>query len=156
MVDLGYGIGVVDIDGDSRIGFTTVHGYQFNKYLFVGAGLGLNYFLNDRYVYYYKENMGTIGVPVFADARGTLPLKDNVALFFDFRLGYSFVDYVTGVYMSPSVGVRVGRKYGVTFSLGYEYQGCDTHVYFDPDALWKYYSSSGNAGAITFRLGFDW
>lgn len=145
MFDLGYGIGVGDVES-SRIGFSTVHGYQFNPYLFVGAGFGVNYFYDDE----------CVNIPIFADARGTLPLKDNVALFLDFRLGYSAVD-VEGFYLSPSVGVRVGRKSAVTFSLGYEYQGCDA-IYYDYDSYWgyNYYYGTGNAGAVTFRIGFDW
>lgn len=140
MFDLCYGIGVGDLES-SRFGITTVQGYQFNPYLFVGAGLGVNYYYDDD----------GVNIPIFADARGTLPLNNSVALFFDFRLGYSVVD-IEGFYMSPSIGVRAGRKSAVTLSLGYEYQSCDVW-YYDGYSSWY---GTGNAGAVTFRVGFDW
>lgn len=52
--DLNLGIS----DDASRIGFTTVHGYQINPYLFAGAGFSLKYW----------PGYETISLPIFADA----------------------------------------------------------------------------------------
>ncbi len=40
----------------------TTHGYQFNPYFFLGAGVGVN----------YHFNWSTVFIPVYADARGIL------------------------------------------------------------------------------------
>lgn len=87
MFDIGYGLGVGDIEGTNRVGFTTIHGYQFNPYVFTGVGIGLNY---------YHEAEG-INIPIFANVRATMPIK-KVAPFFDFRIGYSACD-VSGLYL---------------------------------------------------------
>lgn len=140
MLDLTYGVGVGDLES-SRFGVTTVQGYQFNPYLFLGLGVGLNYWFDAE----------TVSIPIFVDTRATLPLSQSAALFFDFRLGYSPID-IEGFHMSPSIGVRLGRKSAFTFSLGYEYQGCD--VYYE--GYYYDYYGRGNAGAFNIRLGFDW
>jgi hypothetical protein len=127
-VELGYGIGLKDWYGSSRLTVTTVHGYQFNPYLFVGGGIGISAWFN------YE----TVAIPVFADVRGTLPLGSSiVSLFADFRLGYSPFD-IYGVYVSPTVGVRVGRSKAATFSLGYEMV------------------DNSYGGAFNFRVGYEW
>ena len=142
MFDLTYGVGVGDVES-SRLGISTVHGYQINPYIYVGAGLGVNYYLDDD----------LFNVPIFADARLTWPVSRAAALFFDYRIGYSAGD-VEGFYMAPSFGIRLGRKSAFNFSIGYEYQGCDV-IYYDSYYYDDYYYGSGNAGAFTIRLGID-
>ena len=41
LVDIGYTIGVGDFD-NGRFEITTSHGYQFNSWLFIGGGMGIN------------------------------------------------------------------------------------------------------------------
>lgn len=130
-VEFAYGIGIHDywVADPSRINITTVHGYQFNPYLFVGAGIGVKYWLD------YE----TISLPIFADVRGSIPLGSSpVALFADFRVGYSPVD-LYGVYVAPSIGVRLGRAKAATFAFGYEMT-----------------QNSTGGSTLNFRVGFEW
>ena len=140
MVDFAYGVGVNNLYNGSRISISTTHGYQINPYIFVGAGLQLNYHYDDS----------DLAVPIFANARASLPLSRNVALYFDYRIGCS-IGLGSGFYTSPAIGIRAGRKSAFNFSIGYEYQGCDVYYY-----IYNYsFYGRGNAGAITFRLGMD-
>lgn len=108
MLEFDLNAGVSDYAG--RFGFTTIHGYQINPYLFAGAGIGLKYW------YDYE----TVSIPIFADVRATVPFGSSpVAFLGDVRLGYSPFD-IYGVYFSPSVGIRLGRNRAATFALGYE------------------------------------
>lgn len=141
MVDFVYGVGVGDVVNSSRIGFSTVHGYQFNPYIYVGGGLQFNY-------YYDAEEFA---LPIFANARVTWPFSRMAALYFDYRIGYTVGDDIAGFYMSPAVGIRVGRKSAFNFSIGYEYQGCEVYYY----NYYYDYTDTGNAGAVTFRIGID-
>ena len=143
IIDFGYGIGVGDV-AEGRLEIATTHGYQFNQYMFVGVGVGLNYFHDSE----------CLNVPIFADLRGTLPINNTkIAPYVDMRIGYSVAD-IEGFYFNPSVGVRfgVGKDAGISFGIGYELQNCDVLYYYDYD---YYYVDTGNAGAVTLRLGFD-
>ena len=138
IIDFGYGV-AAGYDSEGRIEISTAHGYQFNKYLFAGVGIGFNYF------HYYDE----FNVPIFADLRGTLPINNTkIAPYVDMRIGYSLGDY-EGFYFSPSVGVRfgIGKDAGISFSIGYELQNYNYDYYKETETC--------NAGAVTFRLGFD-
>lgn len=131
MADIGYGISAGDADAAGRIGFTTTHGYQFNTYLFVGGGIGLNY---------YHEG-SIINLPVFADVRATYPIGDTkFAPFVDVKIGYSAID-VSGYYFTPSVGARyaLNENLGLSLGVGYEYQRCEEY----------------NFGAVSIRFGID-
>ncbi len=58
--DLGYSVGVSDVDGTGRLNISTTHGCRVIPELYVGAGLGIDY---------YHDN-STYGIPIFADFRG--------------------------------------------------------------------------------------
>lgn len=108
ILELDLNVGISDYA--SRFGFTTVHGYQINPYLFAGAGFSLKYWFD------YE----TVSLPIFADIRATVPFGSSpIAFLGDFRLGYSAYD-IYGLYFSPSVGIRIGRNKAATFALGYE------------------------------------
>lgn len=116
MVNLGYGIGTSKW-GTGRIEIATVHGYQLFPYLYIGAGIGINYY-PDRELW---------NLPLFADIRGYLPLSDpQLSPYADIRVGYSVAD-IDGFYFSPSIGLRYGitKDYGLAFAIGYELQSFD-------------------------------
>lgn len=146
IVDFGYGIGVGDL-GMGRIQLATTHGYQFNPYLYAGVGVCVNY---------YHEGEA-FNVPIFADIRGTLPIRNTkIAPLVDMRIGYSVAD-VEGFYFNPSVGIRlgIGNNAGISFAIGYELQSCETiEIYYGYGGYW-YEEGFGNTGAVTLRLGFD-
>lgn len=129
-VDLGYGIGTGDYGLNDLI-VTTTHGYQIHPSLFIGAGLGVNY--------YHKAS--SVGVPIFADVRGNIG-GDQWSFFVDAKIGYTVCD-AKGFYCFPTVGVRraITDKLGVNLGLGYQVQcvsGADGHI-----------------GAVGITLGLD-
>lgn len=110
--DFGYTFGVGYSDGTGRLAISTTHGAQINPYIFLGVGMGVNY-------YTYLQ---TYGIPFYVDARANL-LKGKMTPFIDFRVGYSVGDF-RGLYLTPSFGGNFGfgRKNGVSLALGYELQ----------------------------------
>ena len=70
-IDAGYSIGVGDYEFD-RFEVNTSHGYQFNPYLFLGAGAGLHFMSS-----YETKDMdipldvrdSKVDIPVFASIR---------------------------------------------------------------------------------------
>lgn len=142
-VEAGYTLGTGDNSAD-RIALFTSHGYQMNPYVFVGAGAGVNY--------YYDGEMWS--VPIFADARGTLPLDGSFTPFLDIKIGYSAVD-VSGFYFAPSVGCKYGK---FTFSIGYELQNIGEQtvsVYVPGYGTTSYKNDGGSAGGFAFRVGLE-
>ena len=140
-VDVSYAFGVGHLNLD-RAEFSTIHGYQFNPYLFLGMGVGVNYYLHN------SDGV----VPIFANVKGTF-LKGNITPFLDMRLGYSVGD-VEGVYVNPSLGCRfgVGKRTGINISLGYTLQRSEPYgEYIQSDLK----SNSLNLGGVNFRIGFD-
>ena len=109
---------------DFAFGFSTVHGYQFNPYVFVGAGIGLNYNFDNG-----------VDLPIFADVRGSVPFGTSPVSFFgDVRLGYGAVE--DELYFSPSIGLRFGRSKAATIALGYELVQSDSNFTFRVGFEW--------------------
>jgi len=127
-IDLGYTIGAGDW-GVDRIELTTSHGYQFNPYLYIGAGVSANY--------YYDAEL--FGLPFFAHARANL-INNSISPYIDFKIGYSIID-IEGFYMSPSIGCKI-KSFNI--GVGYVLQKADV-----------YYDWSENIGGISIKLGFE-
>ena len=142
--DFGYTIGVGDF-GMGRVALSSTHGVQIIPHLFVGAGVGFNY---------YHES-ALWNMPFYADVRSNF-LKGKVTPFVDFRIGYS-AGNVAGFYMSPTIGCEFGfgKKSGFSIALGYEYQkaefGFFGYDYFD----YFYFTSRENCGGVVVKMGFD-
>lgn len=108
---------------DSRIitsAMFTVHGYQFNPYIFLGVGLGfqqMEYETDGVKLSFTKST-----VPLFADAKIHL-LKTRIAPFVEGRLGYCISGF-KGIYFNPTVGVSFGisPKTGGILAFGYSFQ----------------------------------
>lgn len=97
-------------------GFTTTHGYQFNKYFFVGAGVGISFI-----TYNFKSASFAIDYPIFATGRADWKVG-KVPLFADLRLG-TFIKTCRGynndrLFINPSIGYHCawGRK--VSLNIG--------------------------------------
>lgn len=103
--DIGYSLDVRGCD-EGAIGVSTSHGYRITPELYVGAGIGFNYF----------HASTSIGVPIFGDFKGYFS-QDKVKPFLDFRIGYSVGDEV-GLYLAPSFGVNIKK---LDISMGYTY-----------------------------------
>ena len=139
-VDFGYtaGTGTYSL---GRVSLLTSHGYQFNPYIFMGAGLGINY---------YHET-ASANVPVFTHLKGTF-MKGRIVPFAELKIGYALAE-VTGFYMNPSVGCRMGinKRIGFNFCLGYEVQQTELYFYNDQTSFY----SDKNLGGFSFKVGID-
>ena len=132
-------------------GFSTSHGYQFNPWLYVGAGLGLE--KCTRYDFWLA--------PVFVHARTDQQLG-RFTPFAEVRLGYNLTDD-GGVYFSPNIGYRFnwGRKTGVNVGVGLTLQGVKTNIYevtSQPGDYWimDYKGARHDCRVcFSFRVGID-
>ncbi|MCM1168839.1 MAG: hypothetical protein NC324_02770 [Bacteroides sp.] len=89
-----------------------VNGYRFNKYIFLGGGIGLEYRhdawgLNDEYVHHY------VGIPVFFRAKFNYT-KTRVSPFFAVDLGVSLLwdnddyEYIDPYFLlRPHIGLDI-------------------------------------------------
>jgi hypothetical protein len=149
-VDLGYTIGTSRFDDTGRIELSTSHGYQFNPYLFLGAGLAINYHIGwDEW-----------NVPIFLNFRTNF-INRPVTPFLDLRVGYTAGDG-DGMYLYPALGMSFFpcRRFGLNFSFGYQMQWAD---FYDEDVVsnagydyyyYDDYTSKKMSGALSFRFGF--
>lgn len=109
----------------SGIGVHHVVGYQYNRWIGGGIGLGFETFY---------PGYGEVIVPLYAEARGYL-MKKNVTPFYSVSLGYGFAPNIDvsevnriggrgGLLFNPNLGYRFGASDGSNFtlSLGYRLQ----------------------------------
>ena len=146
-------------------GISTSHGYQFNTWLFAGAGI--DYSLEDSGGYYYYApkhhyNLHNYFLSVFGEVRTDLQFG-KFTPFADIRLGKNATSNGT-VYFSPSIGYRFnwGRKVGINVGLGYT---LDTYRYENhilgqtPEGLTIFVPTgeyfNRNLSSFTFRVGLD-
>lgn len=114
--------------GGGLVSLQTIHGYQFNPYVYLGGGTGLDFVI----AYNHWGEVG-VCVPLFADLRLSVP-SHSAAPFLDLKLGgYAPLSKVYiwgdesrpvsygGFYFSPSVGAlfSVTEKYSVGCALEY-------------------------------------
>lgn len=98
----------------NRIEFTTTQGYQFNPYLFIGGGVGVNVITStvpdDR-----------VDVPLYFDLRSTFDMEYSP--FIDARIG-GYVTNKGGLYSSITVGCRfaLSDSYAVNAGVGYSWE----------------------------------
>lgn len=129
--DFGYSIDVRS-QGTGRISFSTTHGCLLLPYLYIGGGLGFDFYHTGR-VY---------GVPLFANLRGYFVKDREVRPYLNARIGYSVGD-IEGLYLVPTVGLTYGH---LDLSVGYAYQEAKMY-YFDGPYIW-------HTGAVTIKIGW--
>lgn len=124
-VSLGGGVDVSSYQGGAVVSFATSHGYQFNPYFFLGAGVGVDYYLDQSYA-----------LPVYLDSRVNF-INKNITPYFGFKVGYSPID-ISGVYINTNLGlsVMVTKKLGLNLALEYAAQNLKITRYY-----YGYYSS---------------
>jgi hypothetical protein len=77
----------------SRPLIETVHGFSLSNYLFVGAGLGLQFYagevgdMADGIVSEDKETWGMLAIPLFVNVKGFFPINDELKPFTTLSLG---------------------------------------------------------------------
>lgn len=132
-------------------GVSTSHGYQFNPYFFLGAGLAID----------CSTRGGSAEILVFLQARGDFKFG-RFTPFADLRGGYTLTNN-GGWIFSPTVGYRFnwGRKVGVNVGVGLmlRVHNVDNYdVSINPDGYWIM-TSSGQThytkAMFAFRVGFD-
>lgn len=162
---LGINIGFIAGEpGDSQVstGIITSHGYQFNRWLYLGGGTGFIYNLdwkNPSYAY-WNDKMQYV-IPVFAEVR--LDAKwGRFTPYLSSQIGANVAGR-GGLYFSPMFGYRFnwGRRSAINFGLGMTMYG-NTFTGFDhtctPDGQHidtKYTIRNGNAVEFTARIGFE-
>ncbi len=118
--------------------FETVHGVRINKYLFAGAGLGLQYSPVIHPNIDYIDRAVAVGIPVFANVKGYYPVTEKIAPFINLSLGGALalagaypkngdemISLFGGFYCDFGAGIKLGV---FTIGLGlinnnYEFNG---------------------------------
>lgn len=126
----------------------TVHGYQFNPYLFAGIGAGIELYRGDKTTARSTEHAEYI--PLFADVRGHL-LKGRISPYADAKIGYQFAcdNGGGGLYCAPEIGCCFGlaRHCAITVSAEYIVQNTESASFgngYDP-----------NTGGFAIKLGVE-
>lgn len=94
-----------DLSCDEKgFGVFTTHGFQFNRYVFVGGGIG------------YENEM----LPIYADVKSHF-IKKNLKVnpWIELKLGVDVLN--AGCYVSPSFGISipVAKDYAVSVAFAY-------------------------------------
>lgn len=141
-VETGYTFDLSDCNAE-RFTISTTHGYQFNNYLFVGGGIGLNLY-TDADLY---------SVPVFASFRANF-MNKKITPFADIKSGYAAGD-VEGAFVTLGFGVRFGLagKMAMNVKVEYAYQEYDYGGYYYSGNYYYYDSESING--IGIKVGFE-
>lgn len=132
-VDFG---GVIGSKNGGRLEATASFGSQVNQFLYIGGGLGINYYT------YEKECI----FPFFVDTRVYVPTRGPILPFLSLRSGYSVSngsDFEGGLYISTLCGIEI-QKY--TIGLGYSYQALKDEHYFSN-------GTPMNTGGFTLKVG---
>lgn len=143
IVELGGGVGVGQY-GDEFASLSTSHGYQFNPYLFLGLGVGLDYHFDYETVY----------IPIFIDARFNFkPIDKKITPYVGMKVGYAFVDDYSA-YLSPHIGVKfpISKKLNMSVSAVYSMQRIDVNYYSGNSYL---YTLSGSMGGVGLKVGIE-
>ena len=160
-VDVGYSIGIGDYDF-GRYEVNTSHGYQFNPYLFLGAGMGLHFIPS------YKtkgmdipldQRESKVDIPLFANIHCNF-LKKKVTPFIDVK-GGTYVTNNGGLYINASVGCRfaLNEKQAINLSVGYSLEKLEFETFdrFISHTSMRYTTvpTTYDTEAIAVKLGFE-
>lgn len=138
---------------------STVNGWQFNKHLYTGLGVGYEY---------YEWSV----LPVFADVKYMLDME-GLAPFGSIKMGYAFPltkpyenyngyginEYNGGFQINPEIGfsIPLSSRSSFVFSLGYHFQQLsykeDNYYWWGADTRYETIVHT-DYNRITFRAGF--
>lgn len=166
-IEFNAGIGL-DNTSKYSFGLTMINGYRFNDYLFLGAGLGYEYFqalyyTSHRYNESYKSYVPKSLIKLGLRAKVNLS-KGNVSPFFSFDFGGALQvgsnskhSSATGIYYEPAFGIDFkfnGSKNGFYVMLGYHSQS-NKYEYFNLDLFDVEQSiEHKNANLFDIKIGF--
>lgn len=120
----------------STLGFTTTHGYQFNRNFFLGAGTGLEaIIINTNY------DIIHLGTPVYIMGRadwniGRVPLYADLKVGTILELGYVDTQF-TNLSVNPTIGYRAdwGRRVALNIGIGFSVTCFDLDGIDNPGAV---------------------
>ena len=138
----------------------TIHGYQFNPYVFVGGGIGLHFLSelksgNIDGIPYWKRDAST-EVPVFADVKLTF-LKKKIYPFIDLRIG-KYLTNDSGLYESIGLGCNFSIKKQAVYMLvsyttgKFKFQELYMNRY---DSELKYYDFDSSQSMLSIKVGYS-
>lgn len=130
----GFGLVVTDVPySKSFFGFTTIHGYQFNKSILAAAGTGLSFY------------NGGLFVPLFLDFRFRFNIDQYTPyVFADGGFLLNFSDFgSTKLFVNPGMGIRYAFNHNWAGNLGagllIQYGGVrDSFINFKTGATYKF------------------
>jgi len=152
LTEINYSPGISDVkvgnynvkNGDYSFGIRTVNGYQFNEYLSLGIGIGI-----DK----YKEE--TL-LPITFEERTTI-LKGKVSPVFTVNVGYAvgLNDVKGGLVINPQIGIKIyiTKNIAYLFNVGYKWKDQEV-TYFDYLFSNNYKTENAYYQFITISTGF--
>ena len=160
-VDAGYEVGIGDYEF-GRFVVNTTHGYQFNPYIFLGAGTGFH-FMSE----YKTKDMdialdtreSKVDIPIYANAHVNFT-KNKISPFIDGKAG-TFVTNNGGMFWNISAGCRIAtnEKQAVNISLGYAAEKLEFESFdrFNSSHDMSYTRKARvlNAECVTLRVGYE-
>lgn len=164
--DAGYCLYLSQLD-PATFEVTTSHGYQFNPYIFLGAGTGFNFTGKAKHGNIsgnpYLKRDAKVDIPIFFNARANFT-QTKFSPFVDARIG-SYVNNDGGIYANVAIGGRyaIGDNIGLSLSIGYEVRKV-TIQQLNIGSISKYYSypsfyytdrTDESLDGLVFKLGVD-
>lgn len=163
-VDAGYCYYISQLD-PSTIEITTSHGYQFNHYIFLGAGVGFDFTGESKWGDVgnrpYNKRDSKVDIPVFFNARANIT-KTRIVPFVDGKIG-AYVNNEGGIFVNASLGARyaIADNMGLSLSVGYEIRKVTVeqlHMTSGKNYIPEYYytdSPNQPVDGLVFKVGFD-
>lgn len=168
-VDASYTGGFGDLKANF-VGVSTVQGFQYANWFFMGAGLGVDLVFSeveDRYYdyeYEHKTRSNGVMIPIFTDFRFNIGSRQSASFFIDIKAGGSFLigsDYlaIENGYLSsseyfllkPSIGLRIpiggSAKKAINIGLTYQLLTCD---------YWYNNSDNSTLNSLGGTVSFEW
>ncbi len=169
-VDVSYTGGIGNLKANFA-GVSTIHGFQYANWLFMGAGLGVDYVYSNTSNPYNGNIGGGHGVstsgamiPLFTDFRFKIGAPTSTSFFIDIKAGGSFLigknylaienGYINGseyFMLKPSLGLRipVGQSGKQAFNIGITYQLLTCNY-------WYNYSNNSTLSSVGGTLSYEW
>lgn len=167
LVDVGYCHYTSQL-APSTFEITTSHGYQFNPYIFLGAGIGFDFTGKCEWGEVagrpYNKRDSKVDIPVFFNARANFT-KTKFSPFADVRIG-TYVNNDGNIYANASIGCRyaINDIIGLSFAVGYEIRKVTVkQINMESGTKYNNYKSEfyytdrpdQNVDGFVFKLGVD-
>lgn len=157
-------------------GVSTVQGFSYASWFFMGAGIGVQYihtspgdnwgagFRPDNDYGYHSSTQNGVMIPLFTDFRFNIGSRTGIAFFADVRIGCSFLagddylrinnGYITNneyFYLRPSIGLRVptGKNGRQAVDIGVSYQLLTGNY-------WNSWQQSATVNALGVNVAYEW